>query len=68
MVDDSWRARRRAIGIAALSWLVACFALALTTGRAGHSDGVTRETLRESFESDMRHVVYRWSSRRYENR
>ena len=63
MLDVSWRTRRRAIGIAALSWLVAYFALAFTRSRDGRSDsdGVSRETLRESFESDMRHVVYRWS-------
>jgi hypothetical protein len=61
MGDARWRKRRRVIGIAALSWLVAYFAVALSRPGAVHTGDVTREALRASFQSDMRHVVYRWS-------
>ena len=53
------RARRALVLIVAMlsAWLAAAFS------RAGsvHSREVSREGLRASFESDMRHVVYRWS-------
>jgi hypothetical protein len=52
--------RGAAIVITAMSiaWLVAAFS------RAGsvHSAGFSRETLKATFASDMRNVVYRWSS------
>jgi processive rubber oxygenase RoxA-like protein len=62
MVDASSRTRRRVIGIAALSWLAAYFAGAFTRNTSVHSGALTREMLRASFESDMRHVVSRWSA------
>lgn len=61
MINASWRTRRF-IGLAAVSWLVAYFGVAFTRGKPAHSHDVTREALRASFVSDMRHVVYRWSA------
>ncbi|MFL6281479.1 MAG: hypothetical protein ACJ731_15285, partial [Vicinamibacterales bacterium] len=53
-------AARRGAGIvmtAMMAWLT------VTISRAGsvHSAEFSRETLRASFDSDMRNVVYRWS-------
>src|SRR5882672_10325051 len=57
MANDHRALTRSTAGIAIL--VVACFAVAFARG-SKHPDGWSRATLQDSFESDMRHVVYRW--------
>jgi hypothetical protein len=57
MVNEHGSFMRRTTAIAML--VVACFAVAFPRG-ARHTPGWSRATLKASFESDMRHVVYRW--------
>src|SRR5262245_17473894 len=57
MVNEHGTLMRRTTAIAML--VVACFAVAFPRG-AKHASGWSRAALKNSFESDMRHVVYRW--------
>jgi mono/diheme cytochrome c family protein len=57
MVNRHGTLMRRTTAIAML--VVACFAVAFPGG-AKHTAAWSRATLKASFESDMRHVVYRW--------
>jgi archaellin len=61
MANATRIAVRRSAGIAMTAVSIAW--LAVTISRAGsvHPAEVSKQMLRASFESDMRHVVYRWS-------